>query len=147
MSIKKLNVCQVSLMGNLTIIKENLFYFNKFYKNNHHYIICPKKEKNFFKKKIKNKNCEIIDEDKILPFNKFKKVANKYLKNREYFYKIQPRLSWYYQQILKLTFVLNFIKKTKNPIIIWDADTIILKKIFFFIKYPLSHHQILMCLC
>jgi len=131
---KKLNVCQVSLLGNLTIIKENLFYFNKFYKNNYHYIICPKKEKISFKKKINDKNCEIIDEDKILPFNKFKRVANRYLKNKKYFYKIQPRLNWYYQQILKLTFVLNFIKKTNNPIIIWDADTIILKKIFFFKK-------------
>ena len=134
MTNKKLNVCQVSLLGNLTIIKENLFNFNKFYKNNYHYIICPKKEKISFKKKLKYKNCKIIDEDTILSFNKFKKVANRHLKKKDYFYKIQPRLNWYYQQILKLTFILNFIKKTNKSIIIWDADTIILKKIFFFKK-------------
>ena len=37
-------------------------------------------------------------------------------------------------QILKITFSLNFIAKNKTGIIIWDADTIILKKINFFKK-------------
>ena len=41
-------------------------------------------------------------------------------------------MKWYYQQVLKITFVINFVNKTKKPIIIWDADTIILKKILFF---------------
>ena len=55
MQNKKLNICQVSLRGNINILKENLIKFNKFYKNNFHYIICPKKEKLFFKKKLTNK--------------------------------------------------------------------------------------------
>jgi len=131
---KKLNICQVSLLGNVRIVKENLLNFNRFYENNFHYIICPKKEKIYFKKKLKNSNCEIIDEDTIITFKKFKKIANKYLKKKSYFKEIQNRLNWYYQQVLKLTFVINFISKTKKPIIIWDADTIILKKILFFKK-------------
>ena len=53
MQKKKLNICQVSLSGNVKIIKENLINFNRFYENNFHYIICPKKEKFFFKKKLK----------------------------------------------------------------------------------------------
>ena len=131
---KKLNICQVSLLGNIRIVKENLLNFNKFYQNNFHYIICPKKEKIYFKRKLKNRNCEIIDEDTIITFKKFKKIANKYLKKKSYFKEIQNRLNWYYQQVLKLTFVIDFINKTKSPIIIWDADTIILKKISFFKK-------------
>ena len=134
MQNKKLNICQVSLLGNTEIVKENLLNFNKFYQNNFHYIICPKKEKIFFKRKLKNRNCEIIDEDTIITFKKFKKIANKYLKKKSYFKEIQNRLNWYYQQVLKLTFVINFINKTKSSIIIWDADTIILKKILFFKK-------------
>ncbi len=43
-----LNICQVSLKGNIPLIKENLDSFNKFYKNNRFFIICPKKEKYFF---------------------------------------------------------------------------------------------------
>ena len=134
MQKKKLNICQVSLLGNVRIIKENLINFNRFYLNNFHYIICPKKEKIFFKKKIKNSNCKIIDEDTIITFKKFKKIANKHLKKKSYFKKIQYRLKWYYQQVLKITFIINFVNKTKKPIIIWDADTIILKKILFFKK-------------
>ena len=134
MQKKKLNICQVSLLGNAKIIKENLLNFNKFYENNFHYIICPKKEKIYFKRKLKNNNCEIVDEDTIITFKKFKKIANKYLKKKSYFKEIQDRLSWYYQQVLKIAFVINFISKNKKPIIIWDADTIILKKISFFKK-------------
>ena len=134
MQKKKLNICQVSLSGNVRIIKENLINFDRFYHNNFHYIICPKKEKFFFKKKIKSSNCKIIDEDTIITFKKFKKIANNHLKKKSYFKEIQYRLKWYYQQVLKLTFVINFVNKTKKSIIIWDADTIILKKILFFKK-------------
>ena len=42
------------------------------------------------------------------------------------------RLQWYYQQILKISFVLKFITNKNEKIIIWDADTILLKKINFF---------------
>ena len=38
----------------------------------------------------------------------------------------------YYQQILKLSFIINFVDINKEDIVIWDADTIILKKITFF---------------
>ena len=44
--------------------------------------------------------------------------------------KFTLRLKWYYQQILKIIFIFKFIEKNKN-LIIWDADTIILKKIDF----------------
>ena len=48
------------------------------------------------------------------------------------FFEIQPRLTWYYQQILKIAFIIDFVKKKNKSMIIWDADTVILKKINFF---------------
>lgn len=129
---KKLNICQISLKGNISILKENLLNFNKFYQNNFHYIICPKKEKIFFLDKINDLNCNIIDEDSILSFDTFKATANKYLINKSYFKLIQPRLNWYYQQVLKLIFAMKYSINNKKNIVIWDADTVILKKILFF---------------
>ena len=43
-------------------------------------------------------------------------------------------MGWYYQQVLKISFLINFVKRKNKPIIIWDADTILLKKINFFNK-------------
>ena len=43
-------------------------------------------------------------------------------------------MSWYYQQVLKISFIINFVEDNNQNIIIWDADTIILKKINFFNK-------------
>ena len=44
----------------------------------------------------------------------------------------KERLSWYYQQILKLAFAFYFLQKFHKKLILWDADTIIAKKIEFF---------------
>jgi len=132
MNNNELIICQVSLSGNIPIIIENINQFCKYYENCKFYIICPSKEKKIFLKKINEKNCEIIEEKNIISFEKFKKIANFSLKKTNYYNIIQPRLSWYYQQALKISFVINFIKKNNKPVIIWDADTILLKKINFF---------------
>ena len=125
------NICQVSLKGNIPIILDNLKSFNKLYKKNYFYIICPSKEKKFFKQKIKKKNVKIIDENDLISFKKFRDISNKYLKKKVYYKTIQNRLTWYYQQILKLSFMINFIEKNKKNMTIWDADTILLKKLEF----------------
>lgn len=139
-SEKYLNICQVSLSGNLPIILENYKNFMKIYKYVNFYIICPESEKKVFIKKLKYKNCFIISENKIITFKKFKKISNKYLKNKKYFKIIQARLRWYYQQILKISFVIDYVEQKNKNIVIWDADTLILKKIIFFKKnYSLSY--------
>lgn len=133
MDKKNLNICQVSLAGNIPIILENYKTFTKFYNNTNFYIICPASQKKIFIKKLNYANVNIISENTILTFSKCKSIANKYFKSKSYFKKIQPRLRWYYQQILKISFIIDFLKKN-DSIIIWDADTLILKKISFFIK-------------
>ena len=135
-----MNICQVTLKGNISVIKENLVNFNKIYKNNNFYIICPKKEKIFFKKKLDYSKVFLIDEESLINFKDFKKISNKYIKKKSYYKEIQSRLSWYYQQILKITFVINFIKNEKKNVIIWDADTILISKIIFFRKNFSNYH-------
>ena len=136
----KLNICQVSLQGNIPIIKKNYNNFKKIYKDINLFLIVPKKNKKIFKKKLIFKDLFIIDEESIISFSKFKKISNKYLSKTIYFKEIQNRLGWYYQQILKISFIYDFIEKRKENIIIWDADTIIIKKINFFNKNFSNNH-------
>ena len=128
----KLNLCQVSLKGNIPIIIENHRKLKLFYKDFNIFIICPKKDLNLFKKKLKYSEFTIISEDQILSFSKFQKIFYKLSKKYKFKTLFKKRLSWYYQQILKLAFVFYFLKKNNKRIILWDADTVITKKINFF---------------
>ena len=127
----ELNICQVSLKGNLPIIIENYQKFKSFYKHFNIFIISPKKDLKLFKKKLKQEEFIIISEDQIISFSKFKKIFNRLSKKYKFKTLFKNRLSWYYQQILKITFIFYFLKKNKR-VVLWDADTIITKKIKFF---------------
>lgn len=127
----KLNICQVSLNNNIPLIIENYQNFKKIYKKIKIYLICPNKQLREFKKKLDTKDIKIVSEDKIISFKEFNKVYKSLSKNINYRNQFKKRLGWYYQQILKICFTIRFIKK-KDHLIIWDADTIILKKITFF---------------
>ncbi len=128
----KLNICQVSLKGNIPIIIENYQKLKFFYGDLNIFIICPKKDFKFFKKKLKYDEFIIIGEDQIVSFSKFEKIFFKLSKKYKFKTPFKKRLSWYYQQILKLAFVFYFLKKKNKRVVLWDADTIITKKIRFF---------------
>ena len=132
MYLKKINICQISLARDIPIILENYKSFKKFYTLFEITIICPQKEILEFEEKLHFKEFNIIDEEKIISFEKFNDIFEELSNNIDYKNLFRKRLNWYYQQILKLSYVLNFIKKKKENIIIWDADTVILKKINFF---------------
>ncbi len=132
MNFDKLNICQVTLSGNIEIIKRNYSNFKKFYNNLQFFIICPNADLKKFKEELNLDNFQIYDEDEIIRFDRFKEIANLILEKTKYYEKFQNRLRWYYQQVLKLTFMYNFIKLNNEKLLIWDADTIILKKIKFF---------------
>ena len=42
MNDEKLNICQVSLARDISLVKENYFNFISFYKNSNFFLICPK---------------------------------------------------------------------------------------------------------
>ena len=134
-SQKKLVICQISLANNIPVIKENYYNFSKLYNNLLFFIICPNKQLKIFKKHLNKKNIIIIGEDKIIKFSKFKRLFFKYSKNQIYRNKLFKRLNWYYQQIIKISFIINNKICKKNNLVLWDADTLILKKIDFFKKH------------
>ena len=93
------------------------------------FVITSKKNINFIKKNFLRENSLfILDEDKIIPNIKLIDVANTI---KEYGGKAE-RAGWYYQQFLKMNI-------SRHPLIskyylIWDSDTVMLKKIYFFDK-------------
>ena len=127
-----LNICQVSLSGNIPIIIQNIKKFKSYYKNINVYLICPDNEISIFKKKVNLEDVSIISENKILSKKKFNKIFFQLSKNYKYKNFFKERLSWYYQQILKISFLFFFVQNYKKNMIIWDADTLIVNKIDFF---------------
>jgi len=127
-----LYICQVSLARDIPIIKENYNNFKKLYESIKIFIICPQNEIELFKKEVNFPEIEIINEKSIISFETFINIFENLSFSVNYKKQFKTRLGWYYQQILKISFVLNFLSKNKKDIIIWDADTIILKKINFF---------------
>tara|TARA_B100001063_G_scaffold245337_1_gene280737 strand:+ start:112 stop:1122 length:1011 start_codon:yes stop_codon:yes gene_type:complete len=135
MNETNLNICQVSLKRDIPLIKENFKNFKKIYKSNvKFFIVCPKKQMKDFSKRLNYNEIKIINEDELISFKTFNEIFRKLSKNIIYQKKFSKRLNWYYQQILKISFILKFITKNNQDIIVWDADTIILKKINFFSK-------------
>ena len=125
-------VCQVSLANNIQIIKENYKNFTKIYQNLLFFIICPKDDFRLFRKNFSQKNIKIINEDSLLKFKKFEKIYSNLSQKHKNKKEFQVRIKWYYQQILKISFLLTNPYCKKNNVVLWDADTIILKKIDFF---------------
>ena len=127
-----LNICQVSLARDIPIILENFYSFKKIYKSFRIFIICPVSEINLFKKKLHYSEFKFINENDLISIQEFKAIYDDLRDLNKHQELLKNRLSWYYQQVLKLSFILQFVEHNKENIIIWDADTLILKKIEFF---------------
>jgi len=132
--IEEINICQVSLKRDIPLILKNYLNFKKFYKQIKIFVICPSREFFFFKDVLKYDEFQIISEDQIISLNEFEKIFLKCSEKIIYKNEFRLRLNWYYQQILKLSFMLNFFDEKKKNLIIWDADTIIINKIHFYNK-------------
>ena len=124
-----LNICQVALVGDLPIIKENIKEFNKYYSNVNFFLICPSKELNVFSK-LKSNKIFIVNEDSIISYKKFYKISKSKLRKSNYDKIIQKRLKWYYQQVLKISFIINFFLKN-----ISSANNIFLISNIFFYNF------------
>ena len=134
--IETLNICQVSKADNIPLILENFVAFKKKYHSIKIFIICPRDQILEFRKKCKFEEFNIICEDELININAFHKIYKNLNLNLNINYNEEflKRINWYYQQILKISFVIKFIKKNKEKIIIWDADTVLLNKVVFFKK-------------
>ena len=124
----------VSLLDNLDSVYASIFKLNKFYSISKYVVIVPKNNIEVFEEKLKvYENVEIVEEDKICCKRQFLNLCDVFIKSRNEHQSF--RKSWYYQQILKLSYVTNKKYFSNNNLIIWDADTIPLKKIKLFNKY------------
>lgn len=132
MRSETLNICQVSLKRDIPLIIENYNNFKKIYKDVKIYIICPSQDFLEFEERLNYEEIKILKEEDLISFNEFNDIFKKLSLEIQYKSEFQKRINWYYQQVLKISFVLKFIDKERKSIIIWDADTIILKKIDFF---------------
>ena len=127
-----MNLCTVTLGTDAEIVNDNLIQFNKIYKNVKLSIICPRRDKEIFINNLVCKNYEIITEEELISYDEFKIIFEKISDNLKYKEEFQKRLSWYYALILKFCFVHKFFEKDNDNLVIWEGDTVILKKIQFF---------------
>jgi hypothetical protein len=148
--MSKIYFFQVSLKENIPIIKKNYLNLKKFYKKFSIVIICPDKEIQTFKEALNFSEITFIKESFFIKLTDFKNIFNSYCKNKRFLKKNNLRISWYYQQVLKICFIFYFFENKRSGVeskykklVLWDADSIILDKIEFFIK---NRSQIFCCL-
>ena len=131
----KLYFFQVSLKKNIPIIEKNYLNLKIFYKNFSLTIICKDKELIFFKKLTCYPEIKIIKESFFIELDDFKRVFNTYCNDKFFLKKNEWRTSWYYQQVIKISYIFYFFNKNiGKKLILWEADTFILNKIEFFNK-------------
>jgi hypothetical protein len=132
MNSEKINICTVTLGADADIVNENLIEFNRLYNDVKLYIVCPKNDVDIFKDTLTEKNYEIIKEDELIKFKDFKNIFEELSKNLEYKEEFRNRLQWYYALFLKFFFIHKFFENNDSKIVIWEGDSVILKKIKFF---------------
>ena len=114
MGYHSLNICQVSLKRDIPLIIKNYHNLKKIYYDIKIYVICPTQDFFEFKNKLNYKEIEILKEDDIISLTEFNEIFEKLSKQIQYKSEFKKRLNWYYQQILKISFTLNFINKEKK---------------------------------
>lgn len=118
----------VTTKKNLPALAKSVALNFKFYDIEEYTIICPAEDVSLFKNIIKNKKVKVVDESQIISIEEFKRISSHMassLKKDE----INPkRIPWYYQQALKLSYSLS----TFGDVVMWDADTVPIRKINFF---------------
>ncbi len=130
-----INFYCVTLETNKHIIKTNLYKLKKFYDNFSYTIITTEESCKSFSTLESNFNCNIVNEKSLISKSHFESLillsTSRKRGNKE-IYIDKERINWYYQQVLKLSFLIDNAKILPTTLI--DADTILLKKIPFFSK-------------
>jgi hypothetical protein len=122
----------VSLPDNIPTLKISISRLNRFYQTPSFSIICPASSVQLFKEElVMFPNVLIRSEEFWLTFTRFKDLAEEQLALSDAGEPIIGRLGWYYQQALKLTFLMS-LKNDHPPMVMWDADTIPMTRIKFF---------------
>ena len=124
----------VTKIDNLDAISHSMEYIASQYQDSTYALICPATEVSKFKSALR-RQCNLIsiafiDENDILSLDYFKELAS--VQGKKFGVDIDERmnLSWYYQQALKLAYLV--MRPSNKPIVMLDADTEIVSNIRFF---------------
>lgn len=121
-----------SLEGNIPTLQISIPIINKYYKYPDFFIVCPKHSVDRFTVALKSyPNIHLIIEDDLISFAKFKQLTAQVELEINCNPASHERLGWYYQQALKLSFLVGYLAADK-PAVMWDADSIPLTHIKFF---------------
>ena len=121
MEKKIYDVVVMLIEKNIDVFKRNIYFIRKNLNARETVVICSR----IVKKKILDLNVKIINENELydgLSLNSVKNLLAHRNANIE-------RAGWYFQQFLKMAYA---YKNTSEYYLIWDADTIPLKKLSFF---------------
>ena len=122
----------VTLEANIPTLKISIPLINRYYNNPKFVIICPDSSLNRFINTFQTfSNVTIVSEASLISLSQFTKIATESAKRLSIADVKTERLGWYYQQALKLSFLLSLQGADCNAVM-WDADTIPLTTIQFF---------------
>ncbi len=122
----------VTLEANIPTLKISIPLINRYYNNPKFVVICPASSLNRFINTFHTfSNVTIVSEASLISLSQFTKIATESAKRLGIADIKTDRLGWYYQQALKLSFLLS-LGETDCNAVMWDADTIPLTRIRFF---------------
>ena len=128
----QINFFTVSLPENIPTLKISIEQINSYYQSPSFTIICPDLSADLFTENLAAfNNIQILRESSILDLAHFKKLVSQYLISLNVTIEPNNLLGWYYQQALKLAFLMSQ-PHDRLPLVMWDADTIPVEKISFF---------------
>jgi len=129
---KRLAFFTVSLAVNIPTLAIAISNINQFNNNPPFTIVCPEREVTQFETAFRNfRNVRIESETSLLSFDEFRDITAKVPIVDGISPESIARLSWYYQQALKIAFLFRSHSPSLN-LVMWDADTIPLDHIEFF---------------
>jgi hypothetical protein len=129
---KRIAFFSVSLAVNIPTLTIAISNINQFNNNPPFTIVCPDGEVTQFEVAFANlKNVRVESENLLLSFDEFRDIAANLSIIDGLSLESIARLSWYYQQALKIAFLFRSHTPSVN-LIMWDADTIPLDYIEFF---------------
>ena len=124
----------VSLRENIKTLRNSIPIILNFYPTATYILVAKKTDIRYF---LENLPCHnrfhVVSEESIYKYKKFLSIYNQ-INSFDIAENKTRRLSWYYQQVLKIIFVLKSheVAQERFPMVMFDADSIPLRKIKFF---------------
>ena len=129
---KRVAFFSVSLADNIPTLTVAISNINRFNNYPSFTIVCPDRDVKMFEAAFKNfSNVRVESENLLISFDEFRNIAFSISNTDGLSQGSIARLSWYYQQSLKIAYLFKSHSPSLN-LVMWDADTIPLDSIEFF---------------